>query len=433
MDNKIFVFEYVSGGGFSQIDIPNSLFCEGFSMLRTIIEDFKSLEFEISTLIDSRIKHLSKLLTTDHVEMITKKDVLLKKFKTLVNQCDSAFIIAPESSNLLYKFTKIIKKYDKTLLSTNIKAIKIGSSKLTTDKFFQENSIFTPKTYLIPIKKQMLDIEFIVQKYNELNKPIVVKPNNGVGAESIYFFETQDQIRNFFQEFKQKIDIRRDYILQEYIAGKDLSASLIGVSSNMNPQIKIPLLLSINSQNVNVKSSNYESEYFGGYTPIENHQEKSLKLTKILEKTNFSQFSGYFGIDLIINEDSKFCFIEINPRLTTSYIGLRNVINENPADIIVQSKLNHQLPTEIKILNYSLFSRIELEHNEGSEYPELNEELMHQSLRQVPELVTPPISLNNTNRYSCFVSTKTGDLYSSKKRVQDIVQILEDLGFNVIK
>ncbi|MFX1326262.1 MAG: ATP-grasp domain-containing protein, partial [Promethearchaeota archaeon] len=249
MKNRIFIFEYVSGGGFSQIDIPNSLFCEGFGMLQSITKDFKSLEFEISTLLDTRIKHLSQLLSVDHVELISEKQSLLKKYKSLVNRCDYAFIIAPESSNILYNLTKIIKKCNKILLSTNLKAVKIGSSKLITDKFFQENKISTPETYLIPKKNKKLDLPFIIQKLKKIKSSIIIKPNDGVGAESIYFFETEDQIHDFFNRFKQRIDYRRDYILQEYIKGKDLSVSLIGAPSFF-PQI--PLILSINSQDIHI-------------------------------------------------------------------------------------------------------------------------------------------------------------------------------------
>ncbi len=42
MKNRIFIFEFVSGGGFNKIEIPISLFCEGYGMLRSIIMDFKT-------------------------------------------------------------------------------------------------------------------------------------------------------------------------------------------------------------------------------------------------------------------------------------------------------------------------------------------------------------------------------------------------------
>ena len=41
MGKRIFIFEYVSGGGFNKDEIPISLFCEGFGMLVALIKYFK--------------------------------------------------------------------------------------------------------------------------------------------------------------------------------------------------------------------------------------------------------------------------------------------------------------------------------------------------------------------------------------------------------
>ena len=186
--NRIFIFEFVSGGGFNQIGIPSSLFCEGYGMLRAIIADFKAMDFEITTLLDERISFLSHYLETDSLQYIKASDNFLKAFKESVKNCDSAFIIAPEFSNILYDLTKIVKKEHKKLLSTDLKGIELGSSKVKTHEYFRTHKIKTPKTYPIPLKNGF-DVDFIAQKFEEFNSPIIIKPLDGVGAESIYFFE----------------------------------------------------------------------------------------------------------------------------------------------------------------------------------------------------------------------------------------------------
>ena len=117
---RIFIFEFVSGGGFSQVNIPISLLCEGFGMLNSIITDFKKLDFEISSLLDFRIFSLSKVLAADEIIKINSNEDFHKKFKTSIDECKYAFIIAPESSNLLYNLTEIVKKHNKIILSTNL-------------------------------------------------------------------------------------------------------------------------------------------------------------------------------------------------------------------------------------------------------------------------------------------------------------------------
>ncbi|MFW9939768.1 MAG: ATP-grasp domain-containing protein [Candidatus Thorarchaeota archaeon] len=433
MKKRIFIFEFVSGGGFNRVNIPISLFCEGFGMLNSIIKDFKSIGFELSTLLDYRIDYLSTILAIDNYKIIKRKDNYLKQFKVFVKECDYTFIIAPESTNILYNLTNIVKNYNKTLLSTNLEGIEIGTSKIKTYNFFRKNKITTPKTYLIPLKNHNLDLEFIFQKFQELKKPIIIKPEDGVGAESIYLFETESQIENFFQDFKYKIESGRNYILQEFIKGIDLSVSLVKPATSVDSNSNSPFILSINSQNITIKSPNYESEYFGGSTPIENHEKTSIELSKLLEQIDFSQFSGYFGIDLIRGEDSRFYFIEINPRLTTSYIGLRNILNCNPTKLILESKLNGLEPKGVKLKHHSLFRRIELVYFKSKLNNKNKEKLTQRLINLIPELVTPPISLSKSNKYTCFIATKTESLTSSEQRMQEIKQLFEDLNFKIIK
>ena len=127
MKNRIFIFEFVSGGGFNKIEIPNSFFSEGFGMLRSIISDFKLLEFEITTLLDYRILHLVSLLNADMVEVLEKEEEYLLKFEYLVKQSEYCFIIAPEFSKTLIRLTKIVKKNKKNLLSIDLKGVNLGT------------------------------------------------------------------------------------------------------------------------------------------------------------------------------------------------------------------------------------------------------------------------------------------------------------------
>jgi predicted ATP-grasp superfamily ATP-dependent carboligase len=51
---------------------------------------------------------------------------------------------------------------------------------------------------------------------------------------------------------------------------------------------------------------------------------------------------GYMGVDVIIDtaNDHKIYVVEINPRLTTSYVGLEMAIGCNPAKLILDCTLN---------------------------------------------------------------------------------------------
>ena len=208
---------------------------------------------------------------------------------------------------------------------------------------------------------------------------------------------------------------------------------MISLPEPLNKELKNHFILTVNSQNVSIKDPKYDSEYLGGYTPINNYQQITLELDEILENVDFSSFSGYFGIDLIRTDDSKYYFIEINPRLTTSYIGIRNVINQNPSKLILESKLGHSKLKDVKVQFTSIFRKLDLVYSKSKFSKQSKVDLIKDVIRLIPELVTPPISLDESNQFTCLIATKTKDLTSSKKRLQEIHQLLRSLNFDIIK
>jgi len=428
-NTKLFVFEFVSGGGFSQVEIPSSLFCEGYGMLKSIITDFKTFDFEISTILDYRISFLSNYLRADIVVFVDNKDNYIEQFKRTIKKCQMCFIIAPEFSNILYDLTKIAKDNGKKILSIGLEGVELGSSKFRTYEFFKKNKINTPQTYLIPFKDNSLDLDFILQKFNELKCPIIIKPDDGVGAEKIYYLENVNQIYDLFYEYNNKFDQERIYVLQEYIEGEDLSVSLIGKTNKENP-----IILTVNSQNISIKNSKSDSEYFGGYTPVENNEQIRENIAEILKRLDFSNFNSFFGIDFIKKADNSIYLLEINPRLTTSYIGIRNIINYNLLELIINPKSDVHDSKDRAINMNSTFSRIELVYEGTKKTKEIENYIIPVLVEEIPELITPPISFSTSNQeimryYSCFVATKEKDLGSSRNRIMEILKIFEKFDF----
>jgi len=438
INKKIFVFEFASGGGFNKVDIPPSLFCEGYAMLKTIIADFKKLGFHITTLLDIRIDFLSQYLKADKIKLVRKNDDYKKVYTDCLNECVYCFIIAPEFSKHLYKLTQIAKDLKKKILSIDLNGVWLGTSKLETYKYFIANKVNTPKTYKIPLKGEEMDVDFISQKFDELGCPVIIKPEDGVGSESIFYFETMVQIIHFFEDSNEKLDLNRNYILQEYIDGEDLSISIINSVSSKKPEAMNQIILSINAQIVKFKDSVNDSIYLGGFTPVVDYELLKDSLEKILKSMDLSSFRGYFGIDFIKKADNSIYFIEINPRLTTSYIGIRNILDYNPLEMIFNQdkpslnlkKLHHQ--------GFSKFNQLELKYVGDETSKEIIGIIIPKLMSVIPEIVTPPITLSKSVvdqdlLYFCFIATKTKDLESSEKRISKIIRIFDDYNFKTIK
>ena len=85
------------------------------------------------------------------------------------------------------------------------------------------------------------------------------------------------------------------------------------------------------------------SSYEGGVVPFDHplKQEAFAVAEKVVE--SISGLRGYVGVDLVLTQDKPFV-VDVNPRLTTSYVGLRKVAGFNVAEALVNAVLNGKLP-----------------------------------------------------------------------------------------
>ena len=437
MQNKrIFIFEYVSGGGFNTHNIPSSLFSEGYGMLKSIIEDFKKLGLNVTTLLDNRIKYLARYLKADRIINVNSTDNFYDIFKISLQECSCCYIIAPEFSNILHNLTRIAEDFHVDVLSIGSDGIRLGSSKMNTYNFFKANDLTTPLTYLIPNKKNMLDPDFIISKLSEFGVPVIIKPDDGVGAESVYYLETETQVLNLCSKLELHSEIERKYILQEYVKGTDLSTSLVQSPKQKNLNLKI---LGINYQDIVSKETLKHLEYLGGYTPVENYAEIKKELETNLENVDFSSFNSFFGIDFIHTRSKKIVFIELNPRLTTSYLGVRKVININPVRFLFTENVNNFTSELVQPVGISKFLRLELFFKGSDSNQQISKIIIPELMLSIPEMISPPILSTTQDKYqhenpmySCFIVTKTKTLKASEHRISEIISMLSQFGFELL-
>lgn len=96
-------------------------------------------------------------------------------------------------------------------------------SKSKMKKFYEEAGVKTARYHLVSDLKAGL--EFI----NEVGYPVVVKPDNGVGAAKTYKISNQEELENFYKE-----DHVTQYIMEEFVNG--LIISYDGIA-NLNKDI----------------------------------------------------------------------------------------------------------------------------------------------------------------------------------------------------
>jgi predicted ATP-grasp superfamily ATP-dependent carboligase len=105
------------------------------------------------------------------------------------------------------------------------------------------------------------------------------------------------------------------------------------------------LPLSLNRQLI---ATGQHLQYQGSHIPFHHKAEDQAVELACSAAKLISGLRGYVGVDLVLTNDSP-QLIEINPRLTTSYIGLRQVAQQNLAQLIWDACINGVFPDSLPL------------------------------------------------------------------------------------
>ena len=235
----------------------------------------------------------------------------LEFFSNISPKIDAAWIIAPESEGELEDCFVALK--EKLWIGSGLNAIRLASDKLKTKKYLKHLGVNTP--------------ELVTEESFNQNvcSKTVLKPTRGAGSVDTYIINPEENNVGL-------IERSPDSFLEEWIDGKPMSVSL-----NCKPfDFEI---LSINEQYI-AKNPTGRLIY-NGVRPVDKKIFYTVKeiLHPILDSfiPNLKDLRGFVGIDFILAKNFEISIIEINPRLTCSYIGMSEHRNNNVGLKILKS------------------------------------------------------------------------------------------------
>jgi predicted ATP-grasp superfamily ATP-dependent carboligase len=128
-------------------------------------------------------------------------------------------------------------------------------------------------------------------------------------------------------------------ILQPYLPGRAVSVSFLAGTERLLslPAVKQEL------------SNDGRFHYRGGSLPLPPELDRRARSLAEKAVRTVEGMHGYFGVDLVLGASSDGradAVIEINPRLTTSYIGLRRLAQFNLAQALLGLVTRAPLPVE---------------------------------------------------------------------------------------
>ncbi len=372
-------------------------------MLKTLIFDFKFAGHEVITFLDSRLKVLSPLLSSDQIVSISSQEELFKSFREASSSVDAAYVIAPESESRLKSLVKEVESGGGTSLNCAPKTIGAVANKAMLYKELKRKGLIVAETVEVDVNEGLGEVKRTVK---ELGFPTVFKPAEGAGCSGISLVKNLEQIPLAIKKIKQE-STAKYFIIQEFIKGVSASVSLISTGREHLP-------ITLNMQRVKLMPPNMESSYEGGVIPFHHPLRKEALATAKKAVESFKGLKGYVGVDLVLTKEGS-VVMEINPRLTTSYVGFRRVVNFNPAQAIIDSVLFGKLPDNVQTFGYAVFLKVKVSRPDLSVLPKTY------GLKGV---VAPPISLGEDEPayallVACSSMLRTAQLrlYNLKKRL----------------
>lgn len=312
---QVFVSEYVCGGAWPESVIATSLAAEGRAMLLAVLTDLARLpEVEVVSTWDSRlpIEHI------DGVEFtrISSRGQEREVFANLASNADAVVLIAPETDGVLADRVEVLESLQVNHMGCDSWACRLLGDKLATFEFLTNAGIPT-----VPTRELQREFPF--------EFPVVVKPKDGAGCVDTWRFESS---RQFAEASPRFADRREAFVVQPWIDGPSASVAVIIASGQRVGDAceSAGLVLPVAHQAV---LGTGELSYSGGSVPMPLDEETVHEIQQVAGDvcTSLSpHLRGYIGIDLILSENGP-RIVDINPRLTTSYLGYRQLTKSNLA------------------------------------------------------------------------------------------------------
>ncbi|MCP8311492.1 MAG: ATP-grasp domain-containing protein [Candidatus Methylarchaceae archaeon HK02M1] len=392
---KVAIFEYISGGGLSERKLPSSILSEGYSMLSSVLRDFKEADYHTSTLLDSRLAVFQPPLKADRIYVVNSQREFKIRFRDLLKDADASLLIAPESNGILVDLLRLSEELGVASLNCTINSVKAVCNKYRLYNRLKKDGFPVPETRYATVGEGVEKAQGISE---EMGFPLIIKPIECVGCRGLSTLREISQVLPAIDKIKEETEASK-YLIQELVRGVHASVSLISNGRRAMP-------LTLNLQIIALNQPKKNSNYIGGVVPLDHKLREVAFHTARRAVELFRGLKGYVGVDIVLSKNEP-VLIEINPRLTVSYIGLRNISNINLAKIIVEASLEDRLPEDFKPFGYALFIKEVL--------PALSNDLLKETY-YMQEVVAPSFPINNKNY--AFFATKGRDLKEARVRFQ---------------
>ncbi|TWT42756.1 ATP-grasp domain-containing protein [Botrimarina hoheduenensis] len=302
---RLFVYEWVTGGGMAGREgrLPDSLLREGLAMVQAVAADAAAARIEVTLMRDLGVPLIG--VPSAQITSVDSRSAHDRLFAEFAAEADATIVIAPETDGALLAAVSAAEKVGARLASPGSEVVRLTADKRLTAACLSQAGVPTPES---------LYLEAGAPLPRDFAYPAVIKPIDGAGSQDTHAVMSVADAPPAYAWPR---------LLQRYAVGMPASVALISDGTAE------PLLLPACRQRL---SGDGRFRYLGGQTPLPDAlTERAHRLARATLAA-LPAAVGYLGIDLVLGDDpagARDLVIEVNPRLTTSLVGLRAACRES--------------------------------------------------------------------------------------------------------
>lgn len=289
-------------------------------MVTALATDLVGLEgVSICLLWDSRLK-VPAALEHPRIERVTVRapSQYREQLEMRFRQADGSIVIAPELDSVLLRICRLAEHRQANLLSPSAQFVELTSDKTATVEWLAHAGVPVPPGRLWRGPGDRAD---------DLPFPVVLKRNDGAGSWQMQRYDRPPALAACRPPAGQQ----PGPLMRVETLRRGLAASIAWLCGPGGQRI-----LPACGQRL---SGDGRFGYLGGW--IIGEAELQRRAVRLAQRTlaALPPACGYVGVDLVLGrspDGGDDCVIEVNPRLTSSYIGLRRACRGNLAGAWLQ-------------------------------------------------------------------------------------------------
>jgi len=317
---RILLLEYVTGGGIDPAQSSASLIAEGLLMRNALLADLAEIPgITVVILHDGRIDNPGRPHghRVEYLPVSSARAFELA-WRTQLARCDAVWPIAPETGGVLARLCRDAEVSGCALLTSSSAAVEVAGSKHQTIEALCRSGI--PAISTRQANPGLVPSAF----------PVVVKPDDGAGCDGLRILGSAREWRDWMAGTEWM-----NGIVQPLMAGDPRSVSALFARGRAR-------LLSCNRQALRVTGGRFELGGCAVNLPDTDRDDAERLAAAVA--TAIPELWGYAGIDFLQTGTGP-VVLEVNPRLTTSYVGLRMALGINVAARVLDLWMTGELPS----------------------------------------------------------------------------------------